>query len=99
MRRAESGRKPGSPTAANQEEIRHLKGTAGVIRDAILKPFQTFYDVEQVEFPFLIRLQQGRDEMPEVAFFPADGGAWRYEAQKRIREFLEKNLSEGIPII
>lgn len=59
-----------------------------------LTPFQTFFEIEQVERPFMIRLREGRNEMPEIAFFPADGGAWKAEACRRIRTYLQENLPD-----
>lgn len=54
-----------------------------------LKPYRTFLEVDQVASPFILRLRGGGDgRLPEVALFEADGGAWRLEAVKRVREKL-----------
>lgn len=53
-----------------------------------LKPFRTFVEVEQPESKFIFRMQNG----PKAALFEADGGAWRLEAMKNIKEYLEKEL-------
>jgi hypothetical protein len=55
-----------------------------------LTPFRTFLEIEQPEGEFLCRMQNG----PKVALFEADGGAWRLEARKRIKYFLEDALEE-----
>ena len=61
-----------------------------------LAPFRTFVEIKQPESKFVFRMQQG----PRCALFEADGGAWRLEAMKRIKAYLEEEL-EGleIPII
>jgi len=52
-----------------------------------LAPYQTFIEVEQPEGEFLLRLRNG----PEAALFEADGGAWKIQARKNIKEyFLDK---------
>jgi len=55
---------------------------------AVLKPFRTFTEVEQPESKFIFRMQSG----PEMALFEADGGAWRTQAMKNIKAYLEKEL-------
>ncbi|EQF29881.1 hypothetical protein QEW_4556 [Clostridioides difficile CD160] len=56
-----------------------------------LKPFRTFAEVEQPESEFIFRVKEG------ITFklIEADGGAWRLDAIKNIKEYLEKKL-EGI---
>jgi len=54
----------------------------------MLKPFRTFHEVEQPTSPFVLRLQDG----PKAALFEADGGAWRNEAMKNIKEYLDEEL-------
>lgn len=55
----------------------------------ILKPFRTFIEVEQPESKFILRMQDG----PRAALFEADGGAWKNEAMKSIKEYLTKELT------
>lgn len=55
-----------------------------------LAPFRTFPEIEQPESKFIFRMQTG----PTAALFEADGGAWRNEAMNRIKEWLEKQLSD-----
>ncbi|MGE5631601.1 MAG: hypothetical protein ACM3TR_10965 [Caulobacteraceae bacterium] len=54
----------------------------------ILKPFRTFAEVEQPESKFVFRMQDG----PRAAIFEADGGAWKLEAMRNIKEYLKINL-------
>ncbi|UWD46811.1 hypothetical protein NYU56_18340 (plasmid) [Clostridioides difficile] len=56
-----------------------------------LKPYRTFTEVDQPESEFIFRVKEG------ITFklIEADGGAWRLEAIKNIKEYLEKKL-EGI---
>lgn len=67
----------------------------------ILAPYRTFVEIEQPESKFVFRMKQGQNGSgPQCALFEADGGAWRLEAMKEIKEFLDSELSGmGIPII
>lgn len=53
-----------------------------------LAPFRTFPEVDQVESKFIFRMKSG----PAAAIYEADGGAWKNEAMKRIKEYLKKEL-------
>lgn len=55
-----------------------------------LTPYRTFIEIEQPEGEFLCRMQAG----PKVALYEADGGAWKLEARKRIKLFLEDALED-----
>ena len=55
-----------------------------------LTPYRTFLEIEQPDGEFLCRMQNG----PKVALFEADGGAWRLEARKRIKLYLEDALED-----
>lgn len=59
-----------------------------------LAPFRTFPEIAQPESKFIFRMQSG----PSAALYEADGGAWRNEAMKLIKEWLEEHL-EGIDFI
>ncbi len=59
-----------------------------------LAPYRTFIEVEQPESEFVFRARKAGD-LPHFALFEADGGAWRIEAMKRIKAYLEEKL-EGI---
>lgn len=64
-----------------------------------LAPYRTFAELEQPASPFIVRVRENAqtgDVM--VGVFEADGGAWRLEAIKRIRRWLDgENL--GVAII
>ncbi len=53
--------------------------------------FEVQVEVEQPESKFVFRMRKGVDG-PEAALFEADGGAWKIEAMKRIKEYLEGQL-------
>lgn len=63
-------------------------GDAVVPNPVTLAPYRTFPEIEQVESKFIFRMQEG----PRAALFEADGGAWKNEAMKRIKEYLAKKL-------
>ena len=67
----------------------------------ILAPYRTFIEVEQPASKFVFRMKQGQGGSgPSCALFEADGGAWRLEAMKRIKSFLEAELiGTGISVI
>ena len=65
-----------------------------------LAPYRTFMEIEQPESEFVFRARKA-GELPHFALFEADGGAWRIEAMKRIKAYLEEQLSglENIVIL
>jgi hypothetical protein len=65
-----------------------------------LAPYRTFIEIEQPESEFVFRARKA-GELPHFALFEADGGAWRIEAMKRIKAYLEEQLSglENIVIL
>ena len=65
-------------------------GEAEVPNPVTLAPYRTFPEIEQVESKFIFRMKEG----PLAAIFEADGGAWKNEAMKRIKEYLVENLKE-----
>ncbi|NLW90985.1 MAG: hypothetical protein GXY34_05230 [Syntrophomonadaceae bacterium] len=58
-----------------------------------LAPYRTFMEIEQPESEFIFRAKKG-DGLPYFALFEADGGAWRIDAMKRIKAYLEDQLKE-----
>lgn len=58
----------------------------------ILKPYRTFVEVEQPASDFIFRMQSG----PSCALFEADGGAWKLEAMRNIKQYLEEALKQEI---
>lgn len=65
-------------------------GQAIVPNPVSLAPYRTFPEVEQPISKFIFRMKEG----PSAAIYEADGGAWRNEAIKNIKEYLEKELEE-----
>lgn len=53
-----------------------------------LAPFRTFIEIEQPYSNFVLRL----DSNHKCALFEADGGAWKIEAMKRIKTYLDNGL-------
>lgn len=75
------------------------KGVANVEKVAmpnpvILRPFRTFTEVEQPISRFVFRAKEG----PEFMLVEADGGAWRSEAMKNIKEYMGNAVS-GLSVI
>ena len=62
-----------------------------------LAPYRTFIEIDQPESEFVFRARKA-DGLPNFALFEADGGAWRIEAMKRIKAYLEEQL-EGINVV
>jgi len=58
-----------------------------------LAPYRTFMEIEQPESEFVFRARKA-GELPHFALFEADGGAWRIEAMKRIKAYLEEHLKD-----
>lgn len=63
-----------------------------------LAPYRTFIEIEQPESEFVFRAKKG-DGLPYFALFEADGGAWRVDAMKRIKTFLEAALKDNENVI
>lgn len=54
-----------------------------------LSPYRTFFEVEQPESEFLLRM----DANEGVGLFQADGGMWELEAKRRIAVYFEDKLA------
>lgn len=71
------------------------KSDAIIPSPVTLKPYRTFTEVEQPESQFIFRMKEDKyDGGVQCALFEADGGAWRLEAMKNVKEYLEHELSE-----
>jgi hypothetical protein len=66
--------------------------TVQVPNPVVLKPYRTFVEVDQPESDFIFRMKNG----PSCALFEADGGAWKLQAMKNIRAYLQEALAEEI---
>lgn len=53
-----------------------------------LRPYRTFLEVPQPLSNFVLRAKDG----PRFALFEADGGAWKLDAIKKVRDYLAKAL-------
>lgn len=69
-----------------------LKGDITLPPLVKLIPMRTFYEVEQPEQLFLLRV----DKNCGVALIDAAGGSWKYDCQKSIRNYLSVALEEEI---
>lgn len=79
------------------QEVQIKKGMALVENTIVkpivnLKPYRTFFSVEQPASDFLLRFKEGG----QVALFEADGGMWKKDAREYIAKELEKQLKELI---
>ena len=54
-----------------------------------LRPYRTFTEVEQPASSFIFRCRQNGEGGVQFCLVEADGGAWRAEAMKRIKAFME----------
>ena len=77
------------------------KGEAIVPSPATLRPYRTFVEVEQPVSKFIFRMKQDKYDGIQCALFEADGGAWKIDAMKNIKNYLEAELEgvEGFIII
>lgn len=74
------------------------KGIAGKETELVpnpvrLRPYRTFTEVQQPESEFVFRMKD-YDSSVTCAIFEADGGAWKREAMKNIKNHLEVELAE-----
>ncbi len=53
-----------------------------------LAPYRTFLEVKQPESDFILRL----DKNANLALFEADGGFWKIQAVRLVKEYLSENL-------
>lgn len=65
-------------------------GEAVVPNPVTLAPFRTFPEIDQVESKFIFRMQEG----PRAALYEADGGAWKNEVMRKIKDYLVESLEE-----
>ena len=63
-----------------------------------LMPYRTFTEVKQPMSSFIFRVKDNDRLGVSCALFEADGGAWKNEAKKNIKDYLEKELA-GVPDI
>lgn len=73
------------------------KGDAIVPSPCSLRPYRTFLEVDQPASKFVFRMK-GESSIV-CSLFEADGGAWKMEAMRNVKEYLSKELSEFPQII
>lgn len=61
-----------------------------------LKTYKTFPEVEQPIIPYVLRLHGGVGD-PQFALYDCDGGSWKIEAVKNVRNYLAAKLKEQLP--
>lgn len=72
------------------------KSDAIVPNPVHLRPYRTFLEVEQPASDFIFRMKQDKYDGVSCAIFEADGGAWKMNATKAIKEYLQFELA-GMP--
>jgi hypothetical protein len=77
--------------------IVHVADTQ-VPNPVLLAPFRTFLEIDQPSSKFVYRLKQEGAGI-HCALIEADGGNWKLEAIKRIRDYLRVHLPEGMTIL
>lgn len=80
-----------SQTVQAKKGIALVKNVA-VKPKVVLQPFRTFIEVEQPASEFLVRLREGG----HIALFEADGGAWKLEAKRNIKKYLDEAFADDI---
>lgn len=75
------------------------KTDAVVPNPVSLKPYRTFFEVDQPESKFIFRMSSDRGIA--CAIYEADGGKWKSEAMNNVKEYLKKELDgiEGFTVI
>ncbi|MBD5627514.1 MAG: hypothetical protein HDQ90_08590 [Desulfovibrio sp.] len=63
-----------------------------------LRPYRTFTEVEQPASSFIFRCRQNGENGMQFCLVEADGGAWRAEAMKNIKAFMEQAVP-GLSVI
>lgn len=66
--------------------------TVQVPNPVSLAPFRTFVEVDQPESDFIFRMQNG----PRCALFESDGGSWKLQAMRNIKDYLRAELETEI---
>lgn len=68
------------------------KSDAIVPNPVYLQPYRTFPEVDQPISQFIFRMKDNNGI--SCALFEADGGAWKIEAMRHIKSYLEANLAD-----
>lgn len=73
----------------------HLADQVNVKNIVRLQLYRTFREVDQPSSDFLFRLKQSGENIPQFAFFEADGGSWKLAALDNIRRFLNTRMGDA----
>lgn len=76
-------------------------GETAITNPVVLAPYRAFAEIEQPASNFVFRVRQGKEgDLPQVALFEADGGAWRNAARRGIAAWLADRLAPlGVTVI
>jgi hypothetical protein len=87
------------------QEVQVKRGVSGALKEKVplkaivrLSPYRTFREIEQPESEFLLRVRLSQNDVPTVALFEADSGAWVNQATENIVQYI-KGLVTEIPVI
>jgi hypothetical protein len=87
------------------QKVSIKRGLSGALKDQVslkpvvkLSPYRTFREVEQPESEFLLRVRLDSNDVPTVALFEADGGAWINQATENIVQYIQ-SIVPTIPVI
>lgn len=72
------------------------KSNVEIKNPVTLRPYRTFREVDQPEGKFILRFQD-RGGL-QCALFESDGGAWKIEAIKNIKDYLEWGIPDGVKV-
>lgn len=61
----------------------------------VLYPYRSFPEIQPVAAPFLLRVK-AEENTPMVALFETDGGRWKIDARRRIKDFMVKQLGDAV---
>ena len=76
-----------------------LKNRAELPTTVELRPYRTFLEAEQPESTFFVRARKDHNDRPELALFENDGGEWRIDAVKKIKEAILFKINSDILIL
>ena len=61
----------------------------------LLYPYRSFPEIQPVAAPFLLRVKASNN-IPHVALFETDGGRWKMECRRRIKQYLVNALGDAV---
>lgn len=64
-----------------------------------LAPYRTFPEIDQPESKFVLRINAKVGEKPTISLHEADGGAWKNEAIRNIKNWLTEKLPKGTTVL